>query len=268
MSWGTNVFFVRGDRDRRVERDPDQSHEADDGEQGQGVLRDPDRERAEEAVVPGRLVDLRVDPLRAVVDQPADDGDADQGDHVAGRDPDDRDEGEPPDHRDRREVEATSPSRSRTWRRRRPGRCLDRVADRLDERIFARLLLEPGVELDRVVDRSPIRIGNAPIAAMLIDAGEPDDTERDDQADADHQHGEEAVVDVTRRGGRARRSSGHRDRDQDAGRRPDLGRHLCWDALLRVTETVVPGGTSALETNDWMLLSAAVDWSFERPCRG
>ena len=41
---------------------------------------------------------------------------------------------------------------------------------------------------------------------------------------------------------------------------------ICWEnALLPVTETVVPGGTSVLETSDWMLLSAAVDWSLERP---
>ena len=39
----------------------------------------------------------------------------------------------------------------------------------------------------------------------------------------------------------------------------------CANALLPVTETVVPGGTSVLETSDWMLLSVAVLWSLERP---
>ena len=145
MSWGTNVFSSVEIGNRRVERDPDEGHEADDGEQGQGVLRDPDREGAEEPVVPGRLVDLCVDPLRPVVDQPGEDGDADQRDHVAGRDPDDRDEGEAPDHRDRREVEGGEAHRGREHRVE-DGRTgvLHGVADRLDKRPFARLLLEPG----------------------------------------------------------------------------------------------------------------------------
>lgn len=46
----------------------------------------------------------------------------------------------------------------------------------------------------------------------------------------------------------------------------DISSLICWlNALFPVTETVVPGGTSELETSDWMLLRTAVSWLSERP---